>query len=83
LLDEGYQPHTVARMWVIGLEPNLFVDITDVFDLKLKALLSHGSQVGARDGLSELLRNWAGGYAIQAGWPAGRLAEAYREIDTL
>lgn len=82
LLEEGYEPHTVSRLWVIGLEPNLFVDITDVFDLKVKALLSHSSQIGARD-VAELLRNWASDYATQAGWPAGRLAEAYREIDTL
>jgi LmbE family N-acetylglucosaminyl deacetylase len=83
LIEEGFPPHTVARVWLIGLEPNLFVDITDVFDLKLKALRSHSSQVGARDGMAELLRNWAAGYATQVGWAAGRLAEAFREVDTL
>ena len=82
LLDEGFQPHTVARMWVAGLEPNLFIDVTDVFDLKVKALLSHSSQVGARN-VAELLRNWAAANAAQAGWASDRLAESFREIDAL
>jgi LmbE family N-acetylglucosaminyl deacetylase len=82
LLEEGFQPHTVARMWVAGLEPNLFIDVTDVFDLKIKALLSHGSQVGSRD-VADLLRDWAAANATQAGWAAGRLAESFREIDAL
>jgi LmbE family N-acetylglucosaminyl deacetylase len=82
LLDEGFEPHTVSRMWVIGLEPNLFVDITAVFDLKVQALLSHQTQVGERDTIAELLRNWAAGNAALAGWDDGRLAEAFREVDT-
>jgi len=81
LLDEGYQPHSVARMWLIGLEPNLFVDITDVIDLKVEALLSHQSQVGERDGMAELIRNWAADNAKLAGWAPGRFAEAFREVD--
>ena len=82
LLDEGFEPHAVARMWLHGLEPNLFIDITDVIDLKVRALLSHESQVGARDGVSELIRNWGANNAELAGWPAGRFAEGFREIDT-
>ena len=83
LLDEGFEPHTVARMWVAGLEPNLFVDISDVIDLKVQALRSHRTQVSEREGLAELLREWAAGSAALAGWGDGRLAEAFREIDTL
>jgi LmbE family N-acetylglucosaminyl deacetylase len=82
LLDEGLEPHAVARMWLIGLEPNLFVDITDVIDLKVQALLSHQSQVGERDGIAELIRNWAADNAKLAGWAEGRFAEAFREVDT-
>lgn len=81
LTEEGYAPHTVSRMWVMGLEPNKFVDITDQFDRKLKALRSHVSQVGERDNLEGLLRDWASGNAQQGGLPEGRLAEAFREID--
>ena len=82
LLEEGFEPHAVARMWVIGLEPNLFVDITEVIDLKVQALLAHHSQVGERDGVRELIRNWATENATLAGWTDGRFAEAFREIDT-
>jgi LmbE family N-acetylglucosaminyl deacetylase len=82
LLEEGFEPHAVARMWVTGLEPNLFVDITDVIDLKVQALLAHHSQVGERDGMTELIRNWASENAKLAGWDEGRYAEAFREIDT-
>ena len=82
LLEEGFKPHTVARMWVAGLEPNLFIDVTDVFDLKVKALMSHTSQVGSRE-MADLLRNWAAANATQAGWDSGRLAESFREIHAL
>jgi len=81
LTEEGYAPHTVTRMWVMGLEPNKFIDITDHFDRKLKALRSHASQVGDRENLEGLLRDWAAGNAKQGGLPEGRLAEAFREID--
>ena len=83
LLNEGFEPHTVARMWVMGLEPNLFIDISDVFDIKVQALLSHRTQVGEREGIAQLLRDWAVDNAALAGWTDGRLAEAFREIDTL
>jgi LmbE family N-acetylglucosaminyl deacetylase len=81
LLEEGYAPHAVERMWVSGLEPNRFVDITDVFERKVAALRAHSSQVSARDGLDELLRTWSTGNARLAGWEDGRLAEGFREID--
>jgi LmbE family N-acetylglucosaminyl deacetylase len=82
LLDEGFEPHAVARMWLHGLEANLFVDITDVIDLKVRALLSHQSQVGERDGITDLIRNWGANNAELAGWPVGCFAEGFREIDT-
>ena len=81
LLDEGHEPHAVERMWVSGLEPNRFVDITHVFDRKVEALRAHASQVGARDGIDTLLRDWSRQNALLAGWDDDRLAESYREID--
>jgi hypothetical protein len=53
-----------------------------VIDLKVQALLSHQSQVGERDGIAELIRNWAADNAKLAGWAEGRFAEAFREVDT-
>lgn len=95
LLDEGYAPHTVNNVWVVQIEPSLYVDITDVFDQKLRALRSHASQVAKRDAefdLSKLMREW--GERIAAGAAnkgidhfdvqenPGRLAEGYRILDT-
>ena len=82
LLAEGHQPHTVQRMWVSGLEPNRFVDITDHFDRKLAALQAHVSQVGSRADLADTLRSWAAANAAKGGLEEGRLAEMYRELDT-
>jgi LmbE family N-acetylglucosaminyl deacetylase len=82
LLAEGHKPHAVARMWVAGLEPNRFVDITDQFERKLAALQAHESQVGGRDDLAESLRSWGAANAAEGGLGAGRLAEMYRELDT-
>jgi LmbE family N-acetylglucosaminyl deacetylase len=81
LLAEGHEPHAAERMWVTGLEPNRFVDITAVFDRKVTALRAHASQVASRDGIEELLRGWSTANAGLAGWEAPRLAEAFREID--
>jgi len=45
LLPE-YEPHTVREVYLIQWErPGLVVDITDLMDLKLKAIACHASQV--------------------------------------
>lgn len=80
LHEEGLAPHKVPRMWVAGLEPNRYVDITDVFDRKVAALRSHASQVADMD-CERLLREWGEANAAEAGWAPGRIAEAFREID--
>ncbi len=82
LLAEGLEAHAVERMWVAGLEPNRFVDITDQFDRKLAALQSHVSQVSSRSDLGRTLRDWAAANATTGTLAEGRLAEMYREIDT-
>ena len=98
LLDEGFEPHTVNHVWVGQVDQNLFVDITDSFDVKLEALRSHQSQVAKRDAefdLSKLMGEW-GERLAKAGAKKGidhfdnaepghvdnRLAEAYRVLDT-
>ncbi len=82
LLDGGYLPHVVERMWVMGLETNHVVDITDVFDLKLAALRCHVSQVGDGGDLDAMMREWAQSNAAEGGLPEGRLAEVFRQLDT-
>jgi LmbE family N-acetylglucosaminyl deacetylase len=80
--DEGLEAWTVREVWVSGLEPNHYVDVTDTFDRKVAALRAHVSQTGHREGLADFLRGWLGHNAEQAGWPKGRLAEAFHVIDT-
>ncbi len=83
LLAEGLEPHTVPEVWIGGLEPpDLFVDITDVFDRKVAALSSHESQVAWIDGIDGFLRNWASETTAHYGLPEGRLTEAFRRVNT-
>src|SRR5438874_10761442 len=46
LTDEGLEPWTVPEVWMmVGAEPNVHVETTDVIDRKIKALLCHTSQI--------------------------------------
>lgn len=46
LLDEGYEPWDVKELYImLTMEHNTYVDITDTYDLKIKSLLCHESQV--------------------------------------
>jgi LmbE family N-acetylglucosaminyl deacetylase len=46
-LDEGLEPHNVKEIFIWGNdEPNFSVDITDVVENKIQALLRHTSQFG-------------------------------------
>ena len=82
LLDEGHQPHTVPEMWVMGIEPNLYVDITDTIAKKVQGLRCHHSQVDRMENLEELMRKWAGEVAARGGMPEGRMAESFRVVNT-
>ena len=77
-------PWEVAQVWQFGgPEDNLAVDVTDVFDAKVKACSAHDSQTPMLDGgVEEQLRADLGRTAAEHGLPAGRLAEAFRVIDT-
>jgi len=56
LLAEGLEPHTVKEVHLANAEqPNQWVNITDVFDTKINAILCHSSQIKEPDGLKERL----------------------------
>jgi LmbE family N-acetylglucosaminyl deacetylase len=80
--DEGLEPWTVREVWMGGSTPSHYVDVTDTFDRKVAALRAHQSQTGQMEGLEEFLRGWLARNAGQAGWPEGRLAEAFQVMDT-
>jgi LmbE family N-acetylglucosaminyl deacetylase len=81
--DEGLAPHTVGRVWIGGtVSPTMVVDTTSTIDKKIEALKCHKSQVGDGERLEPMLREWSGMIAKNAGLPKGRLAEAFRVLDT-
>lgn len=79
LAEEGLEPWVVTEVFIAG-HPGAdhAVDVTGTFERKLAALREHRSQtlhMGER--LEELLREWGGRNAHEAGLPEGRLAETY------
>jgi LmbE family N-acetylglucosaminyl deacetylase len=57
LLEEGIKPHNVKEIWFWASENiNHRSDITDTFDLKLKALRCHKSQI--KESFSEEMEKW-------------------------
>jgi LmbE family N-acetylglucosaminyl deacetylase len=77
LLAEGLQPHHVSTVFVFGpTEPDTFIDIGPVLDVKLAALREHRTQMGEWDP-TEMITGWA----RQQGAPRGlRAAEAFRRM---
>ena len=85
LLDEGLEPHSVGEVWLSGgPEADQFVDITDTFDRKLAALAAHRSQTGHNDPaeFAKRVRSFGERSASAAGFPEGRLGEAFRRVVT-
>lgn len=47
LLAEGLEPHTPREVWVsLTAQPNVMLDVTDTWDIKIQALKEHRSQIG-------------------------------------
>ena len=73
-IAEGLQPHKVRELYLWGAnETNFDVDITDVLELKIEALLAHPSQFPADDGFIQQMRtHWRD--------PDGRSFERFRRV---
>jgi LmbE family N-acetylglucosaminyl deacetylase len=83
LNDEGLQPWRVKEVWVSAFaNPDHFVDITDTFDLKIKALHAHASQTAHNENLETMVREWGERNAAAAGFAQGRIAEAFKIVNT-
>ena len=85
--DEGLEPWSVPEVWIMGPQDSSVrglesVDITDVFDKKVRALRAHVSQTAKMDNLEEMLRDWGQQSAEFAGLEAGRIAELFRRVET-
>jgi LmbE family N-acetylglucosaminyl deacetylase len=83
LQDEGFEPHRVKEVWMMGFaNPDHFVDITDTFELKMKALHAHASQTAHNKELENMVREWGQRNAGIGGLPEGRIAEAFKIVNT-
>jgi LmbE family N-acetylglucosaminyl deacetylase len=76
--DEKLEPHNVQEVWVCGaLEPNVILDVTDTWEIKIKALFEHKSQVGDPEKLAERMRNRR---AVDSTSEAPRYEEKFRRL---
>lgn len=83
LTEESLTEWTVEQLWLCGGPAvEVYVDITEVIEDKLAAILAHASQVGHRDGLAAALRSRLADAAIEAGFGAGRYAEGFQVVQT-
>ena len=80
-LAEGLQPHRIHEALLAGTDrPNYHVDVTDFFDVKMKALRAHKSQLGrypSRD-VRKRVRTRMAEVGKEAGY---KLAEAFHRIE--
>ncbi len=75
LLEAGYEPHKVKRVYVHGAEkPDTWVDISETIDIKIKALKKHASQLSDRNP-EERMREWAAEDGKEKGIP---FAESFK-----
>lgn len=75
LLEEGYEPHDVKRVYIHGSEKSdTWVDISETLDKKISALKQHVSQVDTHD-VDDWMREWAQQEGKEKGLP---YAEAYK-----
>jgi LmbE family N-acetylglucosaminyl deacetylase len=84
LAAEGLEAWTVAETWLMAMPgATHVVDVTELYPTKVAALQCHASQMeGVPGDLDTVLRGWMGANATLAGLPEGRLAEAFRVLDT-
>jgi LmbE family N-acetylglucosaminyl deacetylase len=75
LLEAGYEPHDVKRLYIHGNEkPDTWVDIGETIDVKIAALKRHVSQVDTHE-VDDWIRKWGEEDGKEKGF---KYAEAYR-----
>lgn len=58
LREEGLNPHTPKEVWIsISQQPNLILDVTDLWELKIAALCEHHSQIGEKEAFIARMRS--------------------------
>lgn len=81
LARAGLEPWTVSEIWLLNSpQPNHYVDITDFFEHKVRAVEAHASQVGHRGSMAASLREGIAPNTAPAGLPEDRLAEPFQVV---
>lgn len=58
LLKEGYEPHMPKEVWCsLTSQPNVVLDITETWPIKLEALLNHKTQIGDVEKFKERMKS--------------------------
>jgi len=79
LADEKLAPHKVAHLLLINLEKqNYYVDISDVFEQRLSALLQHVSQIPDQNQVAAMIKSRAATLGRKTG---SAYAEGFIRID--
>ena len=82
LLAAGYEPWTVAQLWLFAHpESDVYVETTATIDKKITALLCHVSQIPDPPGLDQRIREWGAANGAAVGLADGRTAELFKAID--
>jgi len=80
LLAEGLEPHKVSQVYVaMPQTPNTVIDVTEMFERKVEALLRHASQIGDPEGLRTRLKDRMADPTSPPDFP--RYVERFRRID--
>jgi LmbE family N-acetylglucosaminyl deacetylase len=57
--EEGLEPHSPAEVWIsLTSNPDIILDVTETWEIKLQALLEHKSQIGDPVKFIERIKNW-------------------------
>jgi LmbE family N-acetylglucosaminyl deacetylase len=58
LLTEGYLPHMPREVWCsLTLQPNVILDVTETWNIKLEALFHHRTQIGDIETFTERMKS--------------------------
>jgi LmbE family N-acetylglucosaminyl deacetylase len=83
LLVAGFKPWRVKEVWVTAhAASDHYVDITDFFHLKMAALREHASQTAHNSEIETMVRTWGERNAAVGGLAEGRIAEAFKIVNT-
>ena len=83
LLKDGFEPHKVAEVWVMGHpEPDHYVDITENVNTAVNAIAAHVSQVDGRsaDQMMERMQEWRRRIGVGKGMQYARSVLVQRRV---